>query len=193
MLRRVIRTVALLLILGAPRIASADWIYLLNGLNTLGVVDLGAPGQLVATIPVTGLPAREYLTDIGFRPKDGQLYAIAPFQQNGVQSSVAHLYRVHMLTGAATRIGTIDLPLDADEPSLAFNPITDELRIMSSNGLNYRVNPDTGAIVGGQPDTPIPGGNYAVTSLAHAYDTPGTLGTTLYAISSACRRPTAAR
>jgi hypothetical protein len=118
-------------------------------------------GQPDATTPVTitGLVVGETLAGIDGRPATGQLFGLGinPVANTGT------LYRIDPQTGAATAIDTagsiayVDAsgnPVDFPDPATAgygvdFNPTVDRLRVVTSSGLNFRINPNNGAPVDG--------------------------------------------
>src|SRR5688500_2367786 len=68
----------------------------LNEANTLLLFDSTRPGEILATIPVTGLAPSAELVGIDFRPFDGALYGIARV------GLVASLYSINTHSGSAT-------------------------------------------------------------------------------------------
>jgi hypothetical protein len=118
-----------------------DRAYALSG-STLVSFDPAAPA--VGTfIPVTGLTAGQTLVGIDFRPANGVLYGL------GVNSpaNTATLYRISVLTGVATVVGSIG-PLAGLDLSTAsgfgfdFNPVVDRIRVTTDTGENFRINPN---------------------------------------------------
>lgn len=117
-----------------------------------------APGT-VSTIDIMGITAGESLAGIDFRPATGQLIAL------GVDpdAETATLYRLDPQTGTATVLGTASSiafvdgaanPIDLPDPATAgygfdFNPTVDLIRVTTSTGLNFRLNPVTGAAMDG--------------------------------------------
>lgn len=87
---------------------------------------------------VSGLQADESLQSIDFRPSTGELYAIS--NQN-------RLYTVDTTTGVATqRTSQNAVPFAITGNSgIDFDNVSDSLRVVSSSGQNYRINPDTGS------------------------------------------------
>ncbi len=132
---------------------------------TLGTLATTSPAQAVhEKLTVTGLTANDHLvtfladttsgitrdvkvTGLGdddlvaldYRPNGGGLYGLA----TGLDG--ARLYVISPATGAATRVGTTTYAL-AGDLSIDFNPTVDRLRVVSSDGSNVRINPDTGAL-----------------------------------------------
>jgi hypothetical protein len=124
-----------------------------------------APGT-VTTVPVTGLASGETLVGIDFRPATGQLYGLAI----NAAANTGTVVVLDPQTGTATPIGTsgsvafvdaagnpIDLP--ATGYGIDFNPTVDRIRVVTSTGLNFRLNPITGAPVDG--DTGLAAGSVA--------------------------------
>lgn len=135
----------------------------LNGAgNQLIRASVATPGTTV-TVAVTGVTTGETLVGIDFRPQTGQLYGL------GVNSTAdnATLYLLDPQTGAATAVGTpaqiafvdlagtpIDFPAAVSGYGFDFNPTVDRVRVVTGNGINFRVNPNDGAPVDGNPAVP---------------------------------------
>lgn len=137
------------------------------------------------TVTITGVDPAEILAALDFRPQTGQLYAL------GVNdgANTATLYRLDPQTGAAIAVGAVGqiafvdgggVPVDFPSPAstgfgFAFNPTVDRIRVTAASGLNFRVNPNTGAALdadmvaaGVNPDGPIQGsGSAGVTAAAY--------------------------
>jgi hypothetical protein len=113
------------------------------------------PGT-TTTQAVSGLQAGESLVGVDWRPQTGQLFALGFNAANGTGSST--LYRMDPQTGAATVVGAAGgIANGAGTPislggalsfGFDFNPTVDRIRIVTNNGLNFRINPSTGAVVG---------------------------------------------
>ncbi|QJE96580.1 DUF4394 domain-containing protein [Luteolibacter luteus] len=170
-----------------------------------------APGTL--TTLATGSPSSgETLVGIDYRPATGQLYGLGIDSANNDGT----LYLVDPQTGGLTAIGTpgqiaftneaattIPLPPASDGYGFDFNPQLDRLRVTSGGaggpGINFRVNPNTGAPVDGNlglasppagtnPDGAINGAASGVTGCAYAnsYGSfPSTQPTSLYTLDPA--------
>lgn len=165
-----------------------------------------APGTTVAAT-ITGVTAGESLVGIDFRPANGQLIALGinPTADTGT------LYRLDPQLGAATVLGTASsiafrdgagAAIDLPDPATAgygfdFNPTVDRIRVTTSTGLNFRLNPDTGAAVDGNagvanvnPDGNINGSTVtgvsgaAYTNSVASSGTPAAV-TTLYVLDGA--------
>jgi hypothetical protein len=127
-----------------------------------------ATPMMSATATISGVTAGETLVGIDLRPANGVLYALGIDGANDRGT----LYRLEPqsmgTTAVATAIGTpgqiafVDasgaaVDLSNISHGLDFNPTVDRLRIVDSSGLNFRINPDTGAPVDG--DTVAAGTN----------------------------------
>ena len=95
------------------------------------------PGTILSTVKITGVDGD--VEAIDFRPATGELYALAS------TGAGAQLFEVDPASGVATRVGTATYPITG-ELSIDFNPTVDRLRVVSDDGTNLRVNPDTGAL-----------------------------------------------
>jgi hypothetical protein len=102
---------------------------------------------LDSTVPIQGLiGSGEQVVGIDVRPRTGQLYALA------VRMNTARLLVINPHTGATTQVGSeFSLPLggSAGFYGFDFNPTTDCIRVVSRDGLNLRLHPDTGGIARG--------------------------------------------
>lgn len=129
------------------------------------------PGS-VTTVGATGVR----LTGIDFRPATNQLYGY-----DGDK-----LYVVDVNTGSASL--AFDVANVPGDPGFDFNPTVDRIRLIGSNGTNFRLNPLDGAtITDGAYSFAMGDVNFGrvPTFSAVAYtnsDTDVTTGTTLYAI-----------
>lgn len=154
------------------------------------------------TIDVASLGANESLVGIDFRPATGQLFGLAVSST----TNTGTLYLIDPQTGGLSRPGAVGaiafvdnggtavpLPAAASGYGLDFNPQVDRLRVVTGNGLNFRVNPNDGAPVDGnagaagtQMDGAINGSGVAgVTGAAYTNNFAGATVTTLYTLDSA--------
>ena len=99
--------------------------------------DTTSPGTSTTIGAVTGLQGGEIVYGLDYRPANGALYALG---------STGRLYTVNAATGAATLASTLNTALSGSGFDIAFNPVPDRLRIVSTSGQNLRVNVDTGAV-----------------------------------------------
>jgi hypothetical protein len=148
-----------------PSLCGAQGIALLGSTHLRSVnTGCGASGSGVP-LALSGLVAGEALRAIDFRPQTGQLYGLGFNPANG--SGSATLYLLDPATAAATIVGVAGgVANGAGSPiSLAgaasfgfdFNPTVDRIRVVTANGLNFRLNPNDGTVVGGALDTAING------------------------------------
>ncbi len=172
--------------------------YALAGTNLVCFDPLNA--NLGVTIAITNITAGETLVGIDFRPQNGMLYALGV----NAGANTGTLYAISTRTGLATPIGPpsqialvsggapVDLP--ASGYGFDFNPATDEIRVTTATGLNFRINPNTGApidgngAVGVNPDTFINGATTSVSEVAHTNNQANTTITTLYTLDAATDR-----
>lgn len=158
-------------------------------------------------VGITGIPMGETLVGIDLRPATGQLFGLSV---NSV-ANTATLLLLDPQTGAATPIGTpgqialVDgsgQPVDLPEGGFGidFNPTVDRLRVVTSSGLNFRINPITGAAVDGDnggaagtvaginPDGAIRGATTRVDATAYTNSfsqVMGRMATTQYTLDAA--------
>lgn len=151
------------------------------------------PERILERRPVTGLPAGERLVGIDFRVARGVLYAL---------SQAGRLYTLDVASGALRPAGPAPaaLPLKGAVFGFDFNPAADRVRVVSSEGQNLRLHPDTGAVVDGDPAAegvqPDPALHYAaddrharrmpdIAGAAYTYNNQNSSITTNYAIDRA--------
>lgn len=163
----------------------------------------GTPDTAV-DVAVTGMTASETLVGVAWRPATGALLGLGINATNNTGT----LYNVDPSGGGATAIGTpgqialvgsggteVDLPDAALGWGIDVNPTADRVRVVASGGLNFRVNPVTGAPVDGdgvsagtQPDgnhngLPLGATGLAAVAYTNAYTQPLIGGvTTVYVL-----------
>ncbi|MEY2685589.1 MAG: hypothetical protein RJA09_2734, partial [Pseudomonadota bacterium] len=103
----------------------------------------GQPQRLLDRKPLTGLAAGESIVGMDFRVARGVLYAL---------SSVGRLYTVDTGTGALKPVGAALPGLRGQLFGMDFNPTVDRIRVVSDQGQNWRLHPDTGALASSDPD-----------------------------------------
>lgn len=137
---------------------------------------------------VTGASAGQFFLNIDFRPANGLLYGLAVNTITGA----SNIYTINTSTAAATMVGTVPFTLSVSIGSrvaMDFNPVTDQLRVVSRNGSNYQVNPTTGTIsatnttLNYAPGDPGGSGIPDNVALAHGNNFAGAATTTLYGYS----------
>lgn len=147
--------------------------------NTLVTVNAAAPGTVVSSRALTGIGAGQTLVGIDTRPANSRLiYGL---------SNTGQLYAINGVTGAATAVGA---PTSVANGSVGvdFNPSVDRIRVVTSNGANVRLNPNTGAVAGTDiapmyVATDVNAGAVpALNAVAYTNNVAGGTPTTLYAI-----------
>lgn len=127
--------------------------------NRLAFIDLNAPNSSLATpSAITGISIGDTLVSIDRRPQNGFLYGLG---YNAGAGTVT-LYTIHPETSFATPLGTaggfvdnsgapiqIGGGLTTTRFEIDFNPAVDRVRVISSLGENFRMNPNTGTVVDG--------------------------------------------
>jgi hypothetical protein len=153
--------------------------YALSG-STLIAFDPLNPTVGTST-PITGLTSGETLVGIDFRPANNLLYGLGV----NATTDTGTLYIISVQTGVATAVGP---PLGGvgDLASggygFDFNSTVDRIRVTTDTGLNFRINPNNGTVVG--IDTPIVG-PFGITGAAYTNNHPALGGvTTLYTLDA---------
>jgi hypothetical protein len=102
--------------------------------NTLILFNSNDPGK-TQSVKVTGVSGM--LLGIDYRPADGLLYGV---------TSANNIYTIDPTTGAATLVSTLTVAFDGGPRSgVDFNPQSDRLRLVGSNGQNLRAYAGIGA------------------------------------------------
>lgn len=143
-----ILALGLLLSSGQALFAAAEpTVFALTAGNQLLRFNEARPDRILGQVALSGLAAGEQMLGIDFRPANQQLYGV---------SSASQLYLIDSTSGAASKIGGVfAIPLNfSSEIGIDFNPTVDRIRLVTDNGQNLRVNPDTGAVVDADPNTP---------------------------------------
>jgi hypothetical protein len=173
------------------RIAPATLVGLTNK-DVLVLFDSASPTQILSAAKITGLAQGENVVSIDARPANGLIYGL---------TNTNSLYSLNPYTGAATPITTTDPEFDLTGKNVGinFNPTVDRLRVVTDADLNFRVNPNTGALVDGdgaapgtQPDTALAydagdsneGKNPNISAVAYDRNFQGATLTTLFGIDS---------
>jgi hypothetical protein len=191
---------------GAPvaSAAPAEQAFALSG-SQLITFDPAAPTS-AATKPIVGVIAGETLVGIDVRPQNGMLYGLGV----NATANTATLYVIGRETGQVGVVGTassvafttngvtaVDLP--AGDYGFDVNPAADRVRVTTASGLNFRINPNTGApvdgdntglttgaVTGTNPDGALNGASTSVGEVAYTNDRANNGNiTTLYTLSAA--------
>jgi autotransporter-associated beta strand protein len=180
---------------GAVGLLSAGWIVAparavqIFGIDNLGQANAGTVGDrlirfdsgnplgTVINIGGTGF-ANEAMSGLEFTPS-GTLYAASGFHTTGGPFPGSRLYTISPVTGQATLIGPMGLPVGTNVTDLSWNPATSQMLALANSGGGsnslYTVNLLTGqaTLIGtitGIPGTPIDIGlatNSAGTNFVH--------------------------
>ncbi|NJR44106.1 DUF4394 domain-containing protein [bacterium] len=135
---------------------SAQSYYLLTSDSSLAQVLESQPNMPSAAVPVAGLNPGDQLVAIDVRPQTGRLYGLGQNPKTGS----AQLYILEMgrsgasaiaigSTGSFVNAAGNPMPLFANGFDMDFNPTVDRIRVVASNGMNFRMNPNDGAFVDG--------------------------------------------
>lgn len=149
--------------------------YGLTSANSLVKYNANNSQTVISSTPITGLQASENVLAIDFRPGTGQLYGLG---------STSRLYLINQNTGAATAIGATPFTpvLAGALTGFDFNPTVDRIRVVTSSGLNLRLNPETGVVAA--TDSNLNPGTPNVSSAAYTNNTSGATTTELFVIDN---------
>lgn len=154
---------------------------LLTDNNELASIDVDKSDKLVSKESIKGLKTGDSLVGLDYRPADGKLYAIG---------YLGNIYTIDTTTTTAefkkalkANLADATAPFTAitgDKSQIAvnFDPLTDRLRLVGSNGQNLRIDVETG-------DTTTDGtisADATVTAIAHTNSFVGTGSTRLFDI-----------
>lgn len=122
-------------------------VYAVTAGNKLVSFNAGQPGKILSQMPLVGLQDKETVAGIDYRVAKGWLYLLG---------SSGRLYRIDTGSGAVRMIGAgpaVTLPAGT-EIGFDFNPTVDRIRLVSGDGRNMRLHPDSGALVDSDPNAP---------------------------------------
>jgi hypothetical protein len=157
---------------------AAGWIVGLVGGNSLVTID---PATRKVTTKVDIKGANGSVAGFDVRPADGMLYVI---------TSDGTIGTIDVKSGLITKKSKLSQLWKAGTTTIDFNPVADKLRVMSSEGVNARVNVDDGQVTvdGGHKykDGDVNAGKKAkVIAGAYSNSKKGATATTLYNIDAA--------
>lgn len=160
--------------------------------DTIALTDLGQlisfnrvdpANTLLSVRAITGLKADDALVAIDYRPSTGELYGLG---QKG------NLYVMNAGNGVAKfKVALAADPTDTSNPftvingdptkiGMAFNPVSEQLRVFTDKGQNLRVNVDSGAVV---TDADL-STSLTLSGAAYTNSSPDSASTRLFAIDS---------
>ncbi|MGY2134081.1 DUF4394 domain-containing protein [Hymenobacter sp. HD11105] len=138
--------------------------------------------------PLVGLQRNEEVAGLDFRPATGQLYALVLGSSSRFGSAEpslpasTRLYTIDLGTGQLTRVADLSVPLRFGRPhAFDFNPVADQIRIVTDEGRNLQVNPANGVVT---EDSPINPSGVMISSAAYTNSFAGATTTSLYALGS---------
>ena len=149
---------ALLALLVSTTAARAELIYAIgtNGSDSaalsLYTFDGDSPASTSALLPITGVTVGT-LVAIDFRPGSQTLFGLS---YDGTRER-AQLYIIDVNTGAATAVGgEIDIGsargTTGDSFGFSFNATGDQIRVVTGNLSNFRLDPSSGAVIAFEGD-----------------------------------------
>jgi Domain of unknown function (DUF4394)/Calx-beta domain len=178
--------------------------YILTNDNKIGLGIESQPNLPITPIAVTNLIAGDTLVAIDVRPQNGKLYGLATTTTPGTM----RLYAIDLGSGTpfAAALGT-NVPFKAADGTtditnlgtnfgIDFNPTVDRLRVVSDNGSNFRIDPNTGlyadgnfggitgSVPGLNPDGSINGATTTVDATAYTNAAPNAAFTTQYTLDA---------
>ncbi len=182
-LHRVVLTAALALAGGALAAspAAATPAAGIAGGHVLAVFDTARP-DVVSFTRITGLTANERVIGLDVRPFDGRLYGVTATQSNATDEDL-RVVQVDPATAAVARPGGATVAVThavAAAYDIDFNPTVDRIRVIDSNGLNFRVNPTTGGLAG--VDTALSPGSPVILGVGYDRSVATATQTTAYAV-----------
>lgn len=158
------------------------------------------PVTLSPTNPLDGSATGDTLVGLTVRPQNNQVYALATHNNGGTLTVTLYLInpatgyagRVNIDTGTAFTDATAQNLLNtATSFGVDFNPAVDAIRVVTDTGLNFRVNPNTGAVVdadtgtaGLQLDTNITPNTLRIGGASYTNSVQNATATTLYTLDA---------
>jgi hypothetical protein len=170
-------------------------LYLLTNDNSLSSVCESLPNAFSPPVALTGLATGDNLVAIDVRPQNQRLYGLAI----NTGFNTLQLYHIAPETGTVVAVGGVQSLSDGVNPitvsasryGIDFSPVADRLRVVNSNGLNFRINPNTGGCIDGSPGLPgvnpdgsLNTGTTSADGIAYTNNDPLTASTTNYALDS---------
>ncbi|MCE2744608.1 MAG: DUF4394 domain-containing protein [Burkholderiales bacterium] len=130
-----------------PALSAGD-VFVLTSNGQLASFNRTAPSTVRTSVAISGLMSGDTLVGMDFRPRDGQLYALARTSPG----DGGRLYTINTTTGVATAGATLipaatptaNGPYSTLDPAATafavdFNPMADALRVISDTGQNLRI------------------------------------------------------
>ena len=145
--------------------------------------DSAAPGTIISTVPITGLIGGDIIrTDV--RPANGMLYGLAV--NNPVGADAGGIYLIDPVSGFAVPLSNTPLSTTLTTGTFFgfdFNPVADQIRVVTTSDQNLRVNATTGALLATDTNLAHATLNEEVAGIAYdRNDTSAATPTTLFGI-----------
>ncbi|MGF1922975.1 MAG: DUF4394 domain-containing protein [Bacteroidia bacterium] len=151
-------------------------LYALTSDNKLLQFNGRTPGTIISQVNISGLQTGEQIIGVDFRPATGQLYGLG---------NSSRIYVIDPKTGVSRAINSTPFTptLTGTSFGFDFNPTVDRIRLVSSNGQNLRLNPETGTVAA--TDLTITGVTDAkIGSVAYTQNRAGASTTVLFDIDA---------
>ena len=148
-------------------------IYALTGTNKLVGYSLQSGLVQTSSDSITGIQSGEKILAIDFRPATGQLYGIG---------SSSRIYIINLKSGVARAVNATSFTpaINGTVVGFDFNPTVDRIRMVTSDGQNLRLHPETGLVA--FVDASLNPGSPAVNAVAYSNNTADATVTALYDI-----------
>ena len=132
-----------------------------------------SPGNVTTIGTFSGLAAGQNIVAVAFRPSTGGLYGL------GYGSGTGQIYTINPTTAVATAVGgPFSTTISGVDFGFSFDPTQDLIRITTNANENFRVDPNTGALI--SQDTILTPTSADVVGLAYFNNFDGAATTTLY-------------
>lgn len=127
-----------------PAMIMGELVYGITSNQYLISFDNMMPGKIRSHLSISGITAGQTIEGLDVRPATGELYAVGYNVTNGL----IQLYTIAPATGVATSVAVADtIGSGIARLGVDFNPTVDRIRVVGSNGSNYRLHPTTGIVV----------------------------------------------
>ena len=126
-----------------PATITGGLAYALTDNNNLITFDTDQPEKVRSQVAISGILGGERIVGLDFRPANGELWTLG---YNDVTGQ-GRFYTINRMTGVATAVSAAySMPLGNGGVSLDFNPTVDRIRVVGTNRVNLRFNPNGGGL-----------------------------------------------
>jgi trimeric autotransporter adhesin len=156
----------------------------LTASNLLAHFNASTPNLITMIRVIRGLPRREKLVALDFRPATGQLYALS------ASNRVYLIVLGDPAKALAIRLSSLNPALNGTSFGFDFNPVPDRIRVVSDADQNLRVDPNSGVVAATDGTLAFAGGdanagqNPNIVGSAYTNSFLGSTSTTLYGIDA---------